>query len=180
MKINNVNQTSFKGLYTLRGKSDLLDDICSYYGRVQHRTRNTGEEFNFLSIRSPFSLNPSSDNHKVIPAGNSFFDLFITSKDEKLAKPHMRDIVADSLAIKNQKNPFDKHFKMLLKNLNELEERIRTGKPLLDINPWVLKNHLTGIFDFSSLRELEAEEAYQLLKKDRFDISNGAIGGFCN
>lgn len=179
MKINNVNQTSFKGIYSLRGEADLLDEICSYFGRVQRKTYRQSNEFNFLSIRTPVSLNPSK-TLKETSNNHDSFDLFITSRDEKIAEPVMRDIVLDTIELEQQERPVITHFKTVLDRLNELDERIRKGKPLVGLNLGVLKTHLEKFFDFSSLHEIRAEKAYNELRADRFDITQGNIGSFCN
>lgn len=179
MQINNTNQTSFKSLYTLRGEADILDDICSYFGRIQRKTQGRPDEFNFLSIRTPISLNPSSKTESSL-SNHHFFDLFMTSHDEKIAEPIMRDVVLDTIGLEQQERPIIKHFKAVLDRLNELDERIRAGKPILGLNIRVLRTHLERIFDFSSLREIKAEDAFNGLRADRFDISQGTIGDFCN
>lgn len=176
MNISYSNQTSFKNIYSLKGEPGLLDDICSYYGRVQSRTRGTNGEFNFLSVRSPFSLRSPKPTGLNTTNGKCCFDLFITSQEERIAEPMMRDAVMDMIQIERHEKPAIQLFKTLLDRLSELDERIRAGKPILGIDPNILKTHLESLIDFPSLREIEAEDAYSMLKKDSFDLTAGTMG----
>jgi hypothetical protein len=189
---DNINKASFKGLYALRGQADILDDICSYYGRIQRRTRDSEKAFHFLSIRSPQPLKPSGGVFHVsikngrmsvtqgnpvssLKDGKSFFDLFVTEKDEQLAEPVMRNMVEDTIAITQQGKPLARKVRILLDNLNELDERMHEGKTIVNIIPTVLKNYLPKVFDLSSLREIPAEDAYNGLREGHFNILEGTL-----
>lgn len=130
-------------------------------------------------MRSPFSLSPSNTNSKPLQ-DKLVFDLFITSEDERLVEPVIRNVVWDTIDLEKREKPVIDQFKNVLNRFSELDERIRTGKPILGLNPKILKTHLEKLFDFSTLHEIEAEKAYTLLKNDRFDIAKGSIGGYCN
>jgi len=126
MKVDNVNDSaSFKSLYALKGQPEILDEICSHLGWMQRKTRDTGNEFKFLSIRSNQPLKSSDGVFHVsikngrmsvtqgnpassLKDGKSFFDLFVTKQDEKIAEPIMRNMVEDSVEMTQQNEPLVK------------------------------------------------------------------------
>lgn len=190
MKINIVNNNiknknkSFNGIYTLKGKEDVLDEICWYLSKVR---KNPERKFDFIDIRSDKTLKSYIE---TLPGGfisidrdfrrksfedrNSTFDLFITGQDKLIVEPVMRNMVEDTFNMTKNNLPMAEKVKKLLSKLNEMDDKVCHGKPVSTvINFMVLKSYMGKIFDLSKLREIKAEEAYESLQKDKFDIFEG-------
>lgn len=173
-----VNPVSFKaGNYLIKGQADVLDEICWY---LKKKKGHQELGFDFLDLRiakdSSSRMRESSDLFGLDFPSESFatenVDLFLTQEDKKIAESKMTNMIEDSLESVYGTISFKEKAKILLDNLAQAGEYLSKGKPIINIRPSIILEHL-GILNIPQLKPLSAEDVFNGIRQGKFDIING-------
>lgn len=203
MRVNSTstNTPSFRGLYSLQGKTEVLNEVCWYLGKVKKRPETS---FDFLDIRnlgSPTLTNEAFwrslseeevsllktkglEIKKIHPEALSetnpseALDLFVTNGHFSIVQPQMRPMVEDSMNFflgQTTQMTFNDFSKKALANLNAMEENVSHGKPVTNINFLILKGYLGTLLDLPKVTIIKAEDAFKGIEKGTFDFKEGVF-----
>jgi len=112
MKINSLNQGSFRGAYLVKGQTEILDEICWFLQRKRIKPENN---FDFLDIRNCVKV-PKTLEFKR----GEKIDLFLTQQDKKSIMNPLNNINNDSVmaSIGKKTITFDELFKKVEQTKN--------------------------------------------------------------
>lgn len=164
MRINKTNNVSFKNIYSIKGQTEILDEICWYMGK---KIEKFSDGFDFMAIRNGLIV-PTS----FLGRGDSC-DLFLTmghkKKFENKIPLIVRDMVENDNSVPTLKAKIDK-----ISDVSDyLARRVSGGKPLKELSVAFVTEYLSKLIDSKQLKLLEASDVFEKIKMGNFDIITG-------
>lgn len=199
-----VSPISFKGAYKLQGSDDILNEICWYLQKkrkmpnenfdflnirlVKKSLTETQKLLNNVNLSKPKVAQEKITEHIMdlidINHGRKApfrdlqnkenIDLFLTNKDKIFTEKIIVQMVEDSVRTMYKKLGASKGAGFLLDNLKEMRMNLFGGKPIINIKPKVVVNHLKHL-TLPDMPILKAQDAYEGIKNSTFNIVNGII-----
>ena len=193
MKTNSVNNTSFRSVYSLNGKIEVLNEVSKYLGNVKMRPESSFDFINIRYLQAPVlrdnafwgSLNQEDmalikaaaqrikESHPDVsfetPSSNAkASDLILTGGHFHIVKSQMRNMVASSIQMfMGKMSPpmtLEEFSTKVCRSMDIMEKNVSNGKPVTNINFAVLRFYLGELFDLPHQPIIEAEEAFKGLQ----------------
>lgn len=160
-----VNPVSFKGSYLVKGSPEILDEICWY---LQRKKGYPELGFDFCDFR--LKKNPIEKHSNFIPD----VDLFLTQQEKQIASNRIRDMLIDSIRGNAETFNFENLVKTFSKHVEQVENDISHGKPILSI-PFKLIPKYLEFLNLPKMKPLNAEDVFNGITKGKFDFIEGII-----
>lgn len=160
-----VNPVSFKGSYLVKGSPEVLDEICWY---LQRKKGHPELGFDFCDFR--LKRTPTDKISSVIPN----VDLFLTQQEKQIASNKVRDMLIDSIRGSAETFNFDTLVKAFSKNIEQIENDMSHGKPILSIPFQFIPKYL-DFLNLPKMKPLNAEDVFNGITKGKFDFMTGTM-----
>lgn len=160
-----VNPVSFKGSYLVKGSPEVLDEICWY---LQRKKGYPELGFDFCDFR--LKKNPLDKISSAIPS----VDLFLTQQEKQIAGNKVRDMLLDTIKGNAKTLDYGHIIKVFSKNIEEIENNISYGKPILSI-PFQLIPKYFDFLNLHKMKPLEADDVFNGITKGNFDFIEGRM-----